>query len=297
MEDQLNLKSNSPKDSVSFYHENGYLILNDCLSKEEISNLKEEIVKIFCKGERGKINGLQEIKENETEDEIIRKYLAFHFPHKFSNHIKDILYHKNIVENLQNVIGPNVKSMQSMLFVKAAGKPGQAWHQDEFYIPTRDRSLTAIWIAIDDATIENGCLWVIPGSHKPGIIWPQRQHNDPRFDAAGESFGYEPFSEKNAVPVELKSGSAILFNGYLLHRSLPNVKKNGFRRALANHYMSAESLLPWDWDGRIQIKDDMRDIVMVTGKDPYHWKPILENLTYPFIRVDHVGQGKHFNEL
>ncbi|HEV8556570.1 MAG TPA: phytanoyl-CoA dioxygenase family protein [Actinophytocola sp.] len=42
--------------------------------------------------------------------------------------------------------------MQSMLFIKSAGKPGQAWHQDEAHIPTRDRSLTAVWIALDDAT-------------------------------------------------------------------------------------------------------------------------------------------------
>ena len=64
------------------------------------------------------------------------------------------------------MIGPNVKAMQSMLFIKAEGKPGQAWHQDEYYIPTRDRSLTAAWIALDDATVENGCLWVLPGSHR-----------------------------------------------------------------------------------------------------------------------------------
>ena len=48
--------------------------------------------------------------------------------------------------------------MQSMLFTKGEGKPCQAWHQDECFIPTRDRSLTAARIALDDATVENGCL-------------------------------------------------------------------------------------------------------------------------------------------
>ena len=62
-----------------------------------------------------------------------------------------------------------------MLFIKSEGKPGQAWHQDEFFIPTRDRSLTAVWIALDDATVENGCLWVLPGSHRPRHYLP-----DPR---------------------------------------------------------------------------------------------------------------------
>ena len=56
-----------------------------------------------------------------------------------------------------------------------------------------------------------------------------------------------------------------------------------FRRALVNHYMSAESLLPWDWDGNIPLKEDMRDIVMVAGKDPYAYKGI-DDLTKPFLR-------------
>ena len=77
--------------------------------------------------------------------------------------------------------------MQSMLFIKSAGKPGQAWHQDEYFIPTRDMSLNAAWMALDDATTENGCLWVIPGSHKHGLIWPQHQHDDRRFDCTGEA--------------------------------------------------------------------------------------------------------------
>jgi len=222
--------------------------------------------------------------------------LAFHFPHKMSTHFKDLLAHPGIVQVLNEIIGANVKAMQSMFFIKSAGKPGQAWHQDEWYIPTRDRSLTGVWIAVDDATVENGCLWVIPGSHKAGVLYPQRQHNDPKFDAAGEAHNY-PFKEESAVAVELKAGSVVFFNGYLLHRSLPNTTHNGFRRALANHYMSAESLLPWRWDDRLKdVKDDNRDIVIVSGTDPYDHKGIDSNLTYPFIRAEKSSEGK-FNEV
>jgi hypothetical protein len=53
-----------------------------------------------------------------------------------------------LVPVLTQLIGPDVKAVQSMLFVKAGGKPGQAWHQDEYFIPTRDRSLTAAWTTI-----------------------------------------------------------------------------------------------------------------------------------------------------
>ena len=73
------------------------------------------------------------------------------------------------------------------------------------------------------------------------------------------------------MPVVLKAGSALVFNGYLLHRSLPNRAESGYRRAFACHYMSAESLLPWGRppEGVSTAKFDDRDIIMVAGVDPY----------------------------
>ncbi len=118
-----------------------------------------------------------------------------------------LLSHPQAVGNLVGVIGPDVKAMQSMLFVKAEGKPGQAWHQDEFFIPTRDRSLTAIWVALDDATVENGCLWVLPGSHQAGVIYPERQIDDARFDCTTEAYQF-PYRDEDSVPIEVAAGSA-----------------------------------------------------------------------------------------
>jgi ectoine hydroxylase-related dioxygenase (phytanoyl-CoA dioxygenase family) len=179
--------------------------------------------------------------------------------------------------------------MQSMLFTKGEGKPGQAWHQDEYFIPTRDRSLTAAWIALDDATVENGCLWALPGSHQPGIIYPDREHNDIRFDCSIEAFDF-PYSDDDAVPLEVAAGTVVFFNGYLLHRSLPNTSRHGLRRALVNHYMSAESLLPWrpPEGGEHMGNCDFRDVVLIAGRDPYSWRGTVE-ISEPYIRPDRDG--------
>lgn len=83
-------------------------------------------------------------------------------------------------------------------------------------------------MALDDATVENGCLWVIPGSHRYRLLWPQHKHGDQRFDCAGEAMDF-PYADDDAVPVEVKKGSIVFFNGYLLHRSLPNYAQSGFR--------------------------------------------------------------------
>ena len=212
--------------------------------------------------------------------------LAIHFPHKLSDMFRRAMHHRSIVDVLTRLIGPDVKAMQSMLFLKRAGKPGQAWHQDEHFIPTRDRSLTGVWIALDDATIENGCLWTHPGSHQPGILYPMLAHGDPRFDASEEAHGF-PHAREGGVPIELKAGGALFFNGYLLHRSLANRAPSGFRRALVIHYMNARSLLPWNHEGRGPT-EDYRGIEMVAGTDPYAWKEVAD-LSRPYVRAEAAG--------
>jgi len=242
------------------YHELGYMIVPEVLPPGLLDAARAETAAI-CRGERGLIDGMQPGAD-------LRQVLCVHFPHKVSPLILNLARLPVLVGALTSVIGPNVKLMQSMLFVKAEGKPGQAWHQDEAHIPTRDRSLTAVWIALDDATVENGCLWVLPGSHRDGVLHPVRGQHDPGFDPTPEAYG---FDDRAAVPVELPAGAALVFNGYLLHRSLPNTGRHGMRRALVHHYMSAESLLPWFPPGPADTMAllDHRDIQLIAGRDPY----------------------------
>ncbi len=271
-----------------FYRDNGFLVLEEGLTSEEVDAINAETT-LLCRNEAGQIKNIPIAEPTESEEAVLKRVLCIHFPHKLSPLMFKTLAHPAIVDVLTRVVSPNVKCMQSMLFVKAAGKPGQAWHQDEDYIPTRDRSLIGVWIALDDATVENGCLWILPGSHRHGILWEQTWHGDRRFDCAQQSCGF-PYTDEEAVPVEVKRGSIVFFHGYTLHRSLPNRSSGGFRRALVNHYMSAESFLPWNKpeQGVAMAKADFRDIVMVAGTDPFAYKGTTE-INHPGARSD--GQG------
>ena len=281
-----------------FYDDNGFIVMTDAVNPDEIHELRDETVAI-CRGLRGRYKlpastrrfpVYPDVKDFEglSDDEVIKQFLCIHHTHKISDIMLGYLAHQAIVDVLTNIIGPNIKCMQSMLFIKAVGKPGQAWHQDEDFIPTRDRSLCGAWIAMDDATQENGCLWVIPGSSKQGVLWPMYPHDDPRFDCTSESFGF-PYTDDDAIAVEVPAGSIVFFNGYLLHRSFPNNAEKGFRRVLVNHYMSAESLLPWfPQEGIGMAKTDFRDIVMIAGHDPYTWKP-TEHFFQPHVRKEGNG--------
>jgi phytanoyl-CoA hydroxylase len=233
-----------------------------------------------------------------SDDEVLRRLLCIHQPHAISPVMRGFVEHRGIAAVLARIVGAHlptgwwdgsVKCMQSMLFVKPPGKPGQAWHQDEMYIPTRDRSLCGAWIAVDDATIENGCLWIIPGSHRPGYLYPNRPPADlGEYDGSPQCFG---FDESLAVPVEVKAGSVVFFNGYVLHKSLRN-RSGTYRRALVNHFMTGQSLLPWGFEGSIEpgallAQLDNRCVIPVAGTDPYAWKGYLEHPRSVHLRSFH----------
>ena len=201
------------------------------------------------------------------------EFLCIHYPHKVSAAARDALHAPRIVEGLARVIGPNVKAMQSMLFIKSEGKPGQAWHQDEYFIPTRDRSLTAVWIALDDATVENGCLWVLPGSHRRGVIYPAREQDDPRFDCTTEAFDFPYTDDRRGARgdpgrhgTDLQRLPAAPVAGELGRARLPA------RAGQPLHERGVAAAMASPGQGEHMAIADFRDIVMVAGEDPYAYK-------------------------
>ena len=268
------------------YERDGYLVLEQAFTGSEVAALNDELVRLV-RGELGPVAG-SAVGPDADEEQALAATLCVHFPHKLSALYARAMRHPRVVDALVQLLSPDVKCMQSMAFVKSEGKPGQAWHQDEQFIPTRDRSLTAAWIALDDATVHNGCLWALPGSHRPGVLYPQREQQDARFDCTMEAHRF-PYREQDAVALEVRAGDVVVFNGYLLHRSLPNSGGHGLRRALVHHYMNASSLLPWvPQDGVTIGMTDFRDVVLVAGTDPYDWQPPSE-LSRVEVRPD--GRG------
>ncbi len=262
-------------EQVRSFVENGYLIAPGLVSAEEVEELRRDTVAV-ARGAYASEN-IPPAPPEASDAEILQGILCIHQPHYISPVMERYVRHPEVCGALSQITAAHlpywdgsVKCMQSMLFVKPPGFQGQAWHQDEIYIPTRDRSLIGAWIALDDATIENGCLWVVPGSHRQGYLYPQHPHNrDAEFDFAPESFG---FDESEEVPVEVKAGSVVFFNGYLLHRSRKN-RSEIYRRVLVNHYCNAWSLLPWSLkEGESVANADRRCIIPVAGVDPYYWK-------------------------
>ncbi|MGH7213881.1 MAG: phytanoyl-CoA dioxygenase family protein [Tepidisphaeraceae bacterium] len=264
-------------EQVKFFVDNGYLAMEDLVTMDEVEEMRRDTVALA----RGKYpcESLKPLPANMSDREAQQNILCIHQPHYVSPVMLKYVKHPKICGVLSQITAAHlpfwdgsVKCMQSMLFVKPPGFQGQAWHQDEIYIPTRDRSLIGAWIALDDATIDNGCLYVLPGSHRSGYLYPQRPHDKAdQWDFAPESYGFDQSAQ---VPVEVKAGTLVFFNGYLLHTSYPNKTRDMYRRVLVNHYMNAYSFLPWmaTKEGQSVAGADTRTVLSVAGHDPYAWK-------------------------
>ncbi len=115
----------------------------------------------------------------------------------------------------------DAKVWQSMYIFKQPGIGGEVgWHQDATFFDTTPVTVTTFWFALEDATIDNGCLWVEPGGHRG----PMRE----RFVRNGDEIRMEkldstPWPDNTrAVAVEAKAGSLVCFHGLLPHYSAPN---------------------------------------------------------------------------
>jgi len=118
---------------------------------------------------------------------------------------------------------------------QAVSKPPQArtelpWHQDNGYTPLVPEEYVTCWLALDDAELDNGCLWVIPGSHRQGTL--------PHRNGAGPFRVGHDGPDADGVAVPVSRGSVLVFSSLLMHRSGPNVTDRS-RRAWIIQYCSA----------------------------------------------------------
>ncbi len=150
-----------------------------------------------------------------------------------------------ILDMVEQVIGPNFALWNSSFFAKPAnGGHATPWHQDGEYWPVQPLATCTVWIAIDEATPENGCLRVIRGSHKARRL---RKHNTNTAANLTLSQELDPseYDVADAVDLVLKPGQISLHDVYLLHGSEANHSANS-RRGMTLRFMPTSSVFDRD---------------------------------------------------
>jgi len=226
-----------------FFEEEGYLIIEDLLSSQEIEKCQHEIERLhlqykdFLDTNDPRKNHFQMEpfrEENNFDDElpVLRKIEG---TRDLSEIFDQLAKHPSLVTAVQNLIGENLLLFRSTLMLKPAFHgSAHGLHQDSAYWPMEPPRLVTVSIAINDATTKNGCLKIIPRSHKWGLReWGgiARRHDAPITDR-------DDVDPSGQVEVPLKAGSALLFHSLMVHGSGANLSSKPRNTALYAYFSS-----------------------------------------------------------
>ena len=174
----------------------------------------------------------------------------------------ELAINKTLLDSVEDLLGSNILLYNTAFVIKEPQSDAHvSWHQDLTYWGFNDDKQVAAWIALSDATQENGCMHMMPGSHKGG----QQQHKSTTDNSNVLYFGQtvDGVSDEQARCLPLKSGEASLHHGWTLHASYPN-KSNERRIGLNLNYISTDMF-------QTQTEDD--SAILVRGVDNYnHFK-------------------------
>jgi hypothetical protein len=153
----------------------------------------------------------------------------------------DYATNREILDMVGQLIGPDIALWNMSFFAKPAGNGKRTpWHQDGEYWPIRPLATCTAWLAVDDSTVENGCLRVIRGSHKARAL---RAHN--KVNASDVTLNQEldagEYDEREAVDITLAAGQISLHDVYLLHGSEANTSPRS-RRGMTMRFMPTTSV-------------------------------------------------------
>lgn len=228
------------------YERDGYVVVENLLNEDEVQALRDRLreythggrshdeiaVQVEPAVERGEVevsepgDAIRKITDLVQHDEVFR----------------GLGTHPNIVGIIEQVLGPDLKMFRNDLLLKppSVGSP-KGMHQDSANWPIAPMDLFSCWFALDDATPENGCMRVIPGVHRNGLL-PHVAVPDDYVVVPGH------YDEADMVTAPIKAGGGLFFHSLVPHYTGPNVSDR-WRRAIALTYMSSRSTYTGEGEG------------------------------------------------
>jgi len=222
---------------IARFHERGYLVVNDAFSASEVRDALDGLLRLID-GQVPAFTGIQfEAKARdllptlsaEQKQDAVRKLMGFvaHEPR-----LQAIAAHPGLVAILAEMMGelPDMFQDQALLKPPFIGRE-KPWHQDNaFFTVPASTTIVGVWIALDEATPENGCMHMLPGTHREGPT--------PHFQRRDWQICDTDVAVDRVVAVPLRPGGCLFFHG-LLHHGTPPSRSSHRRRAIQFHYKPA----------------------------------------------------------
>jgi len=213
------------------YQKEGYLLARGLFSTTEAAQCLEHFMQLRTSG----TYPLDHLGVDTDQGDPILKYPRMTHIQRWDDLGRQWLTDRRVAHWMKLLTEQAPLLVQGMVYFKPPHSRGQALHQDQFYLKAQPGTCMAVWVALEAADEENGCLQVVPGSHRLPMLCTQKADTTLSFTDVGV-----PVPEGlESVPVPMQPGDALFFNGSLIHGSPPNTSSTRFRRAITGHYVGA----------------------------------------------------------
>ncbi len=251
------------EDQVEFYQKNGFLVIEDFLSADELEHWRAAVMNAVQQRNGQKMPG-KDLKTGEADG--INEDAAYYgkvFDQLLNlwqtdGKVKKLMFDDRLgkmAAQLAGVDGIRIWHDQA-LFKRPWANP-TSWHLDTPFWSFSDRNAISIWIALDDATLENGCLFFIPGSHRETTF----ENKGIGINMDGIFEVYPQLVKTQSVAAPMKAGSCSFHNGLTIHGANANMT-SGTRRAMTCAYMpdgntfnGTANILPDDYLRMLKVGD------------------------------------------
>ncbi|MCW3112629.1 MAG: phytanoyl-CoA dioxygenase [Segetibacter sp.] len=255
------------EEQVESYQKNGFIVIEDFLSQDELEYWRSAVMEAVTErgGKKmpgkdtkiGEDDGINEDAEyfGKVFDQLLNLWQT-------NDKVKELMVDKRIGEMAAKLAGVDgIRIWHDQALFKRPWANPTAWHLDTPFWSFSDRKALSIWIALDDATLENGCLYFIPGSSEITSFENSAigKNMDGIFQVYPQLARTQPFVAK------MKAGSCSFHNGLTVHGAGANMTP-GFRRAMTCAYMpdgnvfnGQKNILPDEYVQQLKIGDPLNN--------------------------------------
>ena len=235
--------------AVAFFKEQGYVAVANVFTPGEVEDAKAALSDLVL-GKNEKFNEVQieggqtaeSIKDPAALEAVVRKLMSFC---KYDTRLAAMANQSTLMNIVRKLAGEDVEIFQEMALLKPPRGREKPWHQDHAYFNIElDKHIVGVWIALDRATIDNGCMHLIPRKHREPVI-----HFKRRDWQICDTTTLQMKDQCLAVPLE--PGGVLFFDSLLPHGTTTN-HSTLRRRALQFHYKPL-SATPMATDARLAI--------------------------------------------
>jgi phytanoyl-CoA hydroxylase len=222
-------------EALARYHEQGFLAINNAFTPEEVEASINGLIDLIA--ERNPDFSIIQFHSS-VRDRLPLLTLAERLDNvrqigqftEYDQRLHDIAFHPKLLRVVETILGAKAELYQSMALIKPPRGREKPWHQDHAYFDlTLETKVVGVWIALDEATVENGCMRVLPGRKMHGVQ-PHFMIRDWQLcDVQSQDF------KAQALAVPLKPGGCMIFDSFIPHGT-PSNHTQLRRKALQYHY-------------------------------------------------------------